>query len=110
MGHYDGPIDPPPPEIDECPECEQIHHYRAECPEIPAATSKVNGIDIVTSQIQAGHWHTVICGGTWDCVAGDHDDREEALTRHYAVAEWVAEGNCRGADDDADCSHCPYST
>ena len=106
MGRYDGQIDPPVQ--DECPECEQMHHYRESCPDVPLAQTKVNGIGIVTSEVQRGHWHTVICGGTWDCVAGDHTDREEALTRHFAVAEWLADDKCRGADDEPDCSHCSF--
>lgn len=108
MGIYDGQIDPPLPEINECPECEQMHRYYQACPETPLAQTKVRGVDIVTSEVQAGHAHTVICGGTWDCVAGDNTDVDEALLRHDEVVEWVAAGKCRGADDEPDCSHCPY--
>lgn len=109
MGIYDGQIDPPPPEIEECPECEQMHRWREDCPETPLAESKVSGIDIITSEIQKGRWHTVISGGTWDCLAEDSMRREDALVRHYAVVELVAEAKCRGADDEPDCSHCPYA-
>ena len=96
MGIYDGQIEPDIQE--ECPECEQMHHYRDICPEIPLAETWVYGVRVVTTQVQLGHWHNIVFAGDWDCVTGDHQDREEALAHYDRVVTNLLAKVCPGAD------------
>jgi hypothetical protein len=109
MGIYDGQIDPDPPEIDECPECEQIHHYRDTCPEIPLAETHVYGVRVTTTETAPGEWQTVVDGGDWDCVTGDHQDREEALAHYDRVVDTLLAKTCPGGEQDV-CTLCRPSS
>lgn len=105
MGRYDGQINPALPEIEECPECEQMHHYRAKCPDIPLATDVVYGVRVTITQTAPGEWQTVVDGGTWDCVTGDHQDRQDALDHYDQVVDTLLAKACPGADG-GDCTRC----
>lgn len=109
MGRYDGQIDPPLPEIAECPECEQMHRYYQACPETPLAETVIRGVRILAVGPYA--WDgggLMLEGGSWDCYLGSYSDREETMAAYDKAVEWVSQGRCRGADDEPDCSHCPY--